>query len=91
MAGFGLPDAQIARILGLDLGALREDYAVELDNGRAKANLRVAENLYRKATGDGREAVTAAIFWMKARAGWGETAVSQTQPISHEDALALLE
>ena len=32
----------------------------------------IAENLYRKATGDGRESVTAAIFWMKARAGWRE-------------------
>jgi hypothetical protein len=32
----------------------------------------VAENLFRKATGEGREAVTAAIFWLKARAGWKE-------------------
>ena len=29
-------------------------------------------NLYRKATGDGREAVIAAIFWLKTRAGWKE-------------------
>ena len=28
---------------------------------------------YRKATGEGREAVTAAIFWLKTRAGWRET------------------
>jgi hypothetical protein len=33
----------------------------------------VAENLYRKATGEGREAVTAAIFWLKTRAGWRES------------------
>ena len=33
----------------------------------------MAENLYRKATGEGREAVTAAIFWLKTRAGWQET------------------
>ncbi len=33
----------------------------------------MAENLYRKATGEGREAVTAAIFWLKTRAGWKET------------------
>jgi hypothetical protein len=38
-----------------------------------KANAKVAENLYRKATGEGREAVIAAIFWLKARAGWRET------------------
>ena len=33
----------------------------------SKANARVAENLYRKATGDSREGVTAAIFWLKCR------------------------
>jgi hypothetical protein len=37
----------------------------------------VAENLFRKATGEGREAVTAALFWLKTRAGWKETAVHQ--------------
>ncbi len=37
----------------------------------------MAENLYRKATGDGREAVTAAIFWLKTRARWKETSVHE--------------
>ncbi|MGE3718084.1 MAG: hypothetical protein AB7G07_06780 [Bauldia sp.] len=77
MAGFGLPEAQIAGIVGVDVDTLRRDYAEQLDQGRAKANLKVAENLYRKATGDGREAVTAAIFWMKARAGWREVNVHE--------------
>ncbi len=44
---------------------------------KSKANVRAAENLYRKATGDGREAVTAAIFWLKTRAGWKETSVHE--------------
>ena len=43
----------------------------------SKANARVAENLYRKATGDSREGVTAAIFWLKCRAGWKETSVRE--------------
>ncbi len=42
-----------------------------------KANAKVAENLYRKATGEGRESVTAAIFWLKTRAGWKETSVHE--------------
>ena len=42
-----------------------------------KANAKVAENLYRKATGEGREAVIAAIFWLKTRAGWRETNVHE--------------
>lgn len=29
-----------------------------------KANMKVAENHYRDATGEGRDAVTAAIFWL---------------------------
>jgi hypothetical protein len=64
---------QIARVLGVDLAALRSRFAAVLDTGGTKANSRVAENLYRKATGDGREAVTAAIFWLKTRAGWKDT------------------
>ncbi len=52
-------------------------YRDELDDGHVKANAKVAENLYRKATGEGREAVTAAIFWLKTRAGWKETSVHE--------------
>ena len=33
--------------------------------GAIKANARVAESLFRKATGEGRESVIAAIFWLK--------------------------
>ena len=37
----------------------------------------MAESLYRKALGDGREALTAAIFWLKTRARWKETSVHE--------------
>ncbi|MFN9969396.1 MAG: hypothetical protein ACK58T_05800, partial [Phycisphaerae bacterium] len=30
----------------------------------------VAQSLFRKATGDTNQSVQAAIFWLKARAGW---------------------
>jgi hypothetical protein len=32
--------------------------------GGAKANTKVAESLFRKATGDGPQSVAAAIFWL---------------------------
>ena len=48
-------------------------------SGGIKANARVAESLYRKATGEGREAVTAAIFWLKTRARWKETSVHEVE------------
>ncbi len=73
MAGYGVPEADIAGIIGIDPKTLRKHYRRELDHGHVKANVKVAENLYRKATGEGREAVTAAIFWLKTRAGWKET------------------
>jgi hypothetical protein len=77
MAGFGVPEIDIARVVGIDPKTLRKHYRDELDTGHVKANAKVAENLYRKATGEGREAVTAAIFWLKTRAGWKETAVHE--------------
>jgi hypothetical protein len=73
MAGFGMPEAGIARMIGVDATTLQKRYPEELAIGEFKANARVAENLYRKATGEGREAVIASIFWLKARAGWRET------------------
>jgi hypothetical protein len=45
--------------------------------GGAKANTKVAESLFRKATGDGPQSVAAAIFWLKTRAGWMETTVHE--------------
>ena len=77
MAGYGVAEADIARVVGIDPKTLRKHYRDELDNGHVKANAKVAENLFRKATGEGREAVTAAIFWLKTRAGWKETALHE--------------
>ena len=77
MAGYGVPEAEIAGVLGIDAKTLRKHYRQELRHGHTKANTRVAESLYRKATGDGSQSVTAAIFWLKTRAGWKETSIHQ--------------
>ena len=69
MAGYGVPEADIARVLCIDPKTLRKHYRDELDTGHIVANAKVAESLFRKATGDGRQSVTAAIFWLKTRAG----------------------
>ena len=73
MAGYGIPDTDIALVLKIDVELIRQHYAEELASGHIKANARVAENLFRRATGEGREAVIAAIFWLKARARWTES------------------
>ena len=77
LAGYGVPEADIAGVVGVDPKTLRKHYRQELRYGHVKANAKVAENLFRKATGDGRESVIAAIFWMKTRAQWKETQVTE--------------
>jgi hypothetical protein len=73
MAGYGVPEIAIARVVGIDAKTLRKHYREELDTGQIKATAKVAESLFRKATGDGAQSVTAAIFWLKTRGGWRET------------------
>jgi len=77
MAGYGVPEAEIAGVLGIDPKTLRKHYRQELDHGHTKANAKVAEFLYRRATTEGPQAVTAAIFWLKTRAGWKETSMTE--------------
>jgi hypothetical protein len=73
MAGYGVSEADIARVVGIDPKTLRRHYRDELSTGHIKAAAKVAESLFRKATTDGPQSVTAAIFWLKTRVGWKET------------------
>jgi hypothetical protein len=91
MAAYGVPEADVATVLGIDPKTLRKHYRQELNTGAIKATTKVAESLYRKALGDGSQSVTAAIFWLKTRAHWKEMNVhEQSGPVeiklSWEDA-----
>ena len=77
LAGFGVPQIDIARTIGINQDTLRKYYRDELDNGETKANAAVAQSLYKKALGDNASSVTAAIFWLKTRAGWKETTTTE--------------
>lgn len=68
MCGYGIPEVDIARVLGIDPKTLRKHYRKELDTAFVHANARVAQSLFQQATSGNN--VTAAIFWLKARAGW---------------------
>ena len=70
MAGFGVPQPDIATFLRIDPKTLRKYYRDELDQGVTEANVKVAQSLFNMATKSNN--VAAAIFWMKARAGWSE-------------------
>jgi hypothetical protein len=77
MAGYGIPETEIAKVLEIEPDKLRELYGKVIDGARTKANAEVAESLFRKATGEGRESVIAAIFWLKTRAGWKEASIHE--------------
>jgi len=81
LAGFGAPHEYIASCVvnpqtGKPMTAktLRVHFRAELDNAADKTNALVAQSLFKHATGTGKGAVAAAIFWMKVRAGWKEPA-----------------
>lgn len=70
MAAFGVPQDAIAAHCSLDPKTLRKHFRMELDRGTVEANVKVAQSLFTMATAGNN--VAAAIFWMKARAGWRE-------------------
>ncbi len=76
MAGYGIPQEGISKVIGIDLKTLRKHFREELDKGEVVATSKVAESLYKMAT-EGN--VSAAIFWMKARAGWSEKIRHETE------------
>lgn len=69
LAGFGLPQEQIASLLKVSVDTLDRHFRKELDDGIAKANGKVAQFLFQQATKN----LTAAIFWAKTRMRWRET------------------
>ena len=87
MCGYGVPELEISRVIGISDVTLRKYYRRELDIGITKANAKVAQSLFQKATGDGSQSVTAAIFWMKTRAGWKETVINE---VTGKDGLPLV-
>ena len=74
LASIGIPQDKSADVVGISAPSLRKHYRAELDGAALRANAAVASNLFAIATGDGPRSATAAIFWLKCRAGWRENA-----------------
>ena len=76
MAAYGVPQDDIAKVIGCSAPTLRKCFWAELETAAVEANAKVAQSLFRKAVeGSGKESVTAAIFWLKCRAGWRDVAI----------------
>ena len=72
LAGAGVRQDDIARIIGCAAKTLRKRCRDDLDRGVAEANAIVSGSLFAAAKGGN---VTAQIFWLKTRAQWREGAV----------------
>jgi hypothetical protein len=76
MSAFGIPQDDIARVIGITSRTLRFHYFQEIDLGLLKANAKVAMNLFQIACRDNREGLDAAKFWLRMRAGWKDAAAT---------------
>jgi|TARA_R100000479_G_C6378746_1_gene200153 AcrR family transcriptional regulator len=85
LSGFGIPHEQICAILNISKPSLYKYYQDELLKGKAQANAKISENLYKIATGSGREAVTACIFWLKTQCNWTEKQVLEVRDDTEQD------
>jgi hypothetical protein len=69
LAGLGVRQDDIAKIIGCAPKTLRKRLRNELDRGVAEANATISGCLFANAKGGN---VTAQIFWMKTRGHWRE-------------------
>jgi hypothetical protein len=73
MSGLGIPDYDIAKVMAVHVDTVRKYFRDELDTGHVEANAKVAQSLFKQATDPSQpKSVSAAIFWLKCRAGWRE-------------------
>lgn len=71
-ASYGVPQREIADVLGCSLKVLLQNFGTDMRAMPTKANAAVARSLYRKATTDGD--VNAQKYWLKNRAvGWEDS------------------
>jgi len=72
MAGLGLPENQIALILGISDSEVRTRYSAAVKLGQAKANLKVANVAFAVACDRTHpKFATMSIFWQRSRMGLG--------------------
>jgi hypothetical protein len=69
LAGLGVPQDDIAIIIGCAPKTLRKRFRDELDRGVAEANAMISGYLFAAAKAGN---ITAQIFWLKTRAHWRE-------------------
>lgn len=79
LAAVGIKHVDIASKLDITHETLNKYYKTELDDGRIDANAAIGQTLFQQAKNGN---TSAAIFWLKTRAGWKET---NTYEVTGED------
>ena len=74
LSAVGIRYIDIAQKLDITDDTLRKHYKRELEDGRIDANAQIGNTLFQQAK---KGNTTAAIFWLKTRAGWKETQVTE--------------
>jgi hypothetical protein len=74
LSAVGIRFEDIAAKLDIGQDTLVKHYRKELDDGRIDANASIGKTLFEQAKAGN---TAAAIFWLKTRAGWKETAVNE--------------
>ena len=74
LAAVGIRFEDIAAKLEIGQDTLVKYYRKELDDGRIDANASIGKTLFEQAKAGN---TAAAIFWLKTRAGWKETAAHE--------------
>lgn len=89
LAAVGVNQEQIAAFIGLAVPALCKYYRAELDDGKAKGQVKVSQFLFNAASGKAMsegasygDCLRAAMFYAKTQMGWRET---QTVEVSNPD------
>lgn len=89
----GIPDTRSLACRDRPRAEGRAEYPASLICGRAgdrPPQGQCPRRRYRKALGEGRESVAAAIFWLKTRAQWKETVVAEMRHDAADPLTALL-
>ena len=92
LSGLGVPQEQIASIIGCSVDTMVLYFKEQLVNGKAKANSQIGQMLFKKALGGD---TTALIFWAKTQMRFKETSVQEIggidgKPIEISEAKARL-
>lgn len=84
LAAMGATLFEMSLVMRLSEPTLRKYFTVEISTGEIEANAQVAQSLFRQATARDKPNVTAAIFWLKCRAGWHDGSPTR-EPRERED------